>query len=290
MLVESILEVSIIMSKEKFVYFFGGGKSDGKADMKALLGGKGANLAEMTNIGIPVPPGFTISTEVCKAYYENKRKYPEAVKEQVKDNLAKLEKLQGKKLGDHSDPLLVSVRSGAAVSMPGMMDTILNLGLNDKAVEGIAAKTGNPRFAWDAYRRFIQMFGDVAMNVPHHDFEAILESVKKEKGVENDLDLDADDLKKVVKLYKAAYKKFIKKDFPQDPMVQLWAAIDAVFGSWNNERAIKYRAINNIVGLLGTAVNVQTMVFGNYGENSGTGVCFSREGLHRNSLTSFSIQ
>ena len=265
------------MSKEKFVYFFGGGKSDGKADMKEILGGKGANLAEMTNMGIPVPPGFTISTEVCKVYYENNRQYPQDVKDQVKENLEKLEQLQGKKLGNPSDPLLVSVRSGAAVSMPGMMDTILNLGLNDKAVEGLIKKTGNERFAWDAYRRFIQMFGDVAMGVPHHDFEEILSSVKKAKGIENDVDMDVDDLKKVVKRYKELYKKHIKKDFPQDPMVQLWAAIDAVFGSWNNDRAIKYRALNNIKGLLGTAVNVQTMVFGNYGDNSGTGVCFSRD-------------
>lgn len=277
MLVETTLEVSERMSKEKFVYFFGGGKSDGKAEMKALLGGKGANLAEMTNIGVPVPPGFTISTEVCKVYYENKRTYPEAVKEQVVENLQKLEKLLGKKLGDHNDPLLVSVRSGAAVSMPGMMDTVLNLGLNDKAVDALVKQTGNPRFAWDAYRRFIQMFGNVAMGVPHHTFEEILEAVKKNKGVENDLDLNADDLKQVVTLYKEAYKKTIKEDFPQDPMTQLWAAINAVFGSWNNERAIKYRAINNITGLLGTAVNVQAMVFGNYGENSGTGVCFSRD-------------
>ena len=262
---------------EKFVYFYGGGSADGKAEMKDLLGGKGANLAEMTNLGIPVPPGFTISTGVCKVYYDNNRTYPEAVKQQVKENIEKLEKLQGKKLGDPVDPLLVSVRSGAAVSMPGMMDTVLNLGLNDKAVESIAKTTGNPRFAWDAYRRFIQMFGDVAMGVPHHDFEEILSNVKKEKGVDDDLELNADDLKKVVKLYKDAYKKYIKEDFPQDPMVQLWAAIDAVFGSWNNERAIKYRAINNIVGLLGTAVNVQSMVFGNYGETSGTGVCFSRD-------------
>ena len=262
---------------EKFVYFYGGGSADGKAEMKDLLGGKGANLAEMTNLGIPVPPGFTISTGVCKVYYENNRTYPEAVKQQVKENIEKLEKLQGKKLGDPVDPLLVSVRSGAAVSMPGMMDTVLNLGLNDKAVESIAKTTGNPRFAWDAYRRFIQMFGDVAMGVPHHDFEEILSNVKKEKGVDDDLELNADDLKKVVTLYKEAYKKYIKEDFPQDPMVQLWAAIDAVFGSWNNERAIKYRAINNIVGLLGTAVNVQSMVFGNYGETSGTGVCFSRD-------------
>ena len=262
---------------EKFVYFFGGGSADGKAEMKELLGGKGANLAEMTNLGIPVPPGFTISTGVCKVYYDNNKTYPEAVKDQVKENVAKLEKVLGKKFGDKKEPLLVSVRSGAAVSMPGMMDTILNLGLNDEVVEALAVSTGNPRFAWDAYRRFIQMFGDVAMGVPHHDFEEILATVKKEKGVEGDLDLDADDLKEVVKRYKEAYKKCLNEEFPQDPMIQLWAAIDAVFGSWNNERAIKYRAINGIVGLLGTAVNVQSMVFGNYGDTSGTGVCFSRD-------------
>ncbi len=262
---------------EKFVYFFGGGSADGKAEMKELLGGKGANLAEMTNLGIPVPPGFTISTGVCKSYYDNNRTYTDAVKEQVAENVAKLEKVLGQKFGDPSNPLLVSVRSGAAVSMPGMMDTVLNLGLTDEVAEAVAKATGNPRFAWDAYRRFIQMFGDVAMGVPHHDFEEILAGVKKEKGVTEDLDLDADDLKEVVTRYKKAYKDYLKEDFPQDPMTQLWAAIDAVFGSWNNERAIKYRAINGIVGLLGTAVNVQSMVFGNYGETSGTGVCFSRD-------------
>ncbi len=262
---------------EKFVYFFGGGSADGKAEMKELLGGKGANLAEMTNLGIPVPPGFTISTGVCKSYYDNNKTYTDAVKEQVAENVAKLEKVLGQKFGDPSNPLLVSVRSGAAVSMPGMMDTVLNLGLTDEVVEAVAKSTGNPRFAWDAYRRFIQMFGDVAMGVPHHDFEEILAGVKKEKGVTEDLDLDADDLKEVVTRYKKAYKDYLKEDFPQDPMTQLWAAIDAVFGSWNNPRAIKYRAINGIVGLLGTAVNVQSMVFGNYGDSSGTGVCFSRD-------------
>ena len=262
---------------EKFVYFFGGGSADGKAEMKELLGGKGANLAEMTSLGIPVPPGFTISTGVCKSYYDNNKTYTDAVKEQVAENVAKLEKVLGKKFGDPSNPLLVSVRSGAAVSMPGMMDTVLNLGLTDEVAEAVAKATGNPRFAWDAYRRFIQMFGDVAMGVPHHDFEEILAGVKKEKGVTEDLDLDADDLKVVVERYKKAYKDFLKEDFPQDPMIQLWAAIDAVFGSWNNPRAIKYRAINGIVGLLGTAVNVQSMVFGNYGDTSGTGVCFSRD-------------
>ena len=265
------------MSKEKFVYFFGAGKSDGKTEMKEILGGKGANLAEMTNMGIPVPPGFTISTEVCKIYYDNNKTYPNEVKDQVKENLEKLEQLQGKKLGDPADPLLVSIRSGAKDSMPGMMDTVLNLGLNDKAVEGLIKKTGNERFVWDAYRRFIHMFGDVAMGVPHEDFDKIFTDVKKARGIEKDEDMNVEDFKKVVKLYKDLYKKHIKKDFPQDPMVQMWAAIDAVFGSWNNDRAIKYRALNNIKGLLGTAVNVQSMVFGNYGDTSGTGVCFSRD-------------
>jgi len=265
------------MAKRKFIYFFGGGNAEGEAKMKELLGGKGANLAEMTNLGIPVPPGFTISTEVCKAYYDNERQYPKAMQTELSANLTKLEKLMGKKLGDAKDPLLVSVRSGAAVSMPGMMDTILNLGLNDKAVQGLAEKTGNERFAWDAYRRFIQMFGNVAKDVEHDTFEGILEKVKKEKGVELDTDLETGDLKKIVDLYKKAYKKQLKEDFPQEPLEQLWAAIDAVFGSWNNPRAIKYRALNQIKGLLGTAVNVQTMVFGNFGDDSGTGVCFSRD-------------
>ncbi|MCL2294191.1 MAG: pyruvate, phosphate dikinase [Spirochaetes bacterium] len=265
------------MSKEKFVYFFGGGKTDGKADMREILGGKGANLAEMANMGIPGPPGFTITTNVCKIYYDNNKKYPDEVREQVKEQLEKLEQLQGKKLGDPSDPLLVSIRSGAADSMPGMMDTVLNLGLNDEAVEGLIKKTRNERFVWDAYRRFIQMFGDVAMGVHKEDFDKAFESVKKARGIKDDADMNVEDFKKVVKLFKEVYKKQVKKDFPQDPMVQLWAAIDAVFNSWNNDRAIKYRALNNIKGLLGTAVNVQAMVFGNYGETSGTGVCFSRD-------------
>jgi pyruvate,orthophosphate dikinase len=265
------------MATTKNVYFFGGGKADGTAKMKEYLGGKGANLAEMTNIGIPVPPGFTISTLVCESYYKNNKTYAKSVINEVEENLVKLEKLMGKKLGDHNDPLLVSVRSGAAISMPGMMDTVLNLGLNDKALEGLIEKTGNRRFAWDAYRRFINMFGDVVRGVPHEVFEHELNAVKKKKGVELDTELDADDLKEVVKRYKAVYKKHTKEDFPQDPKKQLWAAIDAVFGSWNNPRAIKYRQINEIKGLLGTAVNVQTMVFGNFGGESGTGVCFTRD-------------
>jgi len=265
------------MAKQKFVYFFGEGKAEGDAKMKDLLGGKGANLAEMTNLGIPVPPGFTISTEVCAAYYENKQKYPEGLEKEVLDNLARLEKVMGKKLGDPEDPLLVSVRSGAAVSMPGMMDTILNLGMNDKAVVGLANKTGNPRFAWDAYRRFIQMYGDIVMGIPHDEFEEALAAMKKAKKVELDTGLDAKDLENLVVEYKKIYKKHTKKDFPQNPLDQLWGAINAVFGSWMNERAIKYRELNNIKGLKGTAVNVQSMVFGNFGDDSGTGVCFSRD-------------
>ncbi len=265
------------MAGKKYVYFFGEGKAEGNAKMKDILGGKGANLAEMTNIGIPVPPGFTISAEVCDAYYKNNLKYPEGLEEEVEKNLKRLEKLMGKKLGDPSDPLLVSVRSGAAISMPGMMDTVLNLGLNDRAVEGLSERTGNPRFAWDAYRRFIQMFGDVVKGVPHSEFEKALEKVKEKKGVELDTELDTEDLKKVVELYKKVYKKITKEEFPQEPKKQLWEAINAVFGSWNNERAIKYREINEIKGLLGTAVNVQSMVFGNFGEDSGTGVCFTRD-------------
>ena len=264
------------MQKEKFVYFFGSGKADGDASMKKQLGGKGANLAEMTNLGIPVPPGFTISTEVCKLFYDNGKSYPAGLKEEVAANLSALEKLMGKKLGDADDPLLVSVRTGAEISMPGMMDTILNLGMNDKAAAGLAAKTGNPRFAWDAYRRFIQMFGDVAMGVPAEKFEDAISEIKAKRGVALDTELTAADLEELVGVYKVIYKEAIGKDFPQDPVEQLWGAIDAVFGSWMNERAIKYRAMNNIKGLAGTAVNVQSMVFGNFGMDSGTGVCFSR--------------
>lgn len=265
------------MAKQKYVYFFGDGKAEGDAKMKDLLGGKGANLAEMTNLGIPVPPGFTLSTEVCAAYYENGNKYPAGLETEVLDQLKKLEKLMGKKLGDAADPLLVSVRSGAAVSMPGMMDTILNLGMNDKAVLAVASKTGNPRFAWDAYRRFIQMYGDVVMGVPHDEFEGALAAAKKAKKVELDTALDAKELEKLVGEYKKIVKKSAKVDFPQDPIQQLWGATNAVFGSWMNERAIKYRELNAIKGLKGTAVNVQSMVFGNFGDDSGTGVCFSRD-------------
>ena len=265
------------MAKIKYVYYFGDGKAEGDAKMKEVLGGKGANLAEMTNLGIPVPPGFTVSTDVCAAFYENKRKYPDGLEAEVAEHLARLEKSMGKKLGDPVDPLLVSVRSGAAQSMPGMMDTILNLGLNDKAVEGLAKKTGNTRFAYDSYRRFIQMYGDVVLECPHEEFEHALSSAKKAKKVELDTALSADDLKKLVETYKAIVKKATKKDFPQDPKEQMFGAMGAVFGSWMNERAIKYRDLNGIKNLKGTAVTVQSMVFGNWGEDSGTGVCFSRD-------------
>ncbi len=261
----------------QYVFYFGGGKAEGRAQMKELLGGKGANLAEMTNLNIPVPPGFTISTETCDLYYRNNKSHSDEVKAQVAANLERLEKEMGKTLGSSEDPLLVSVRSGAAVSMPGMMDTVLNLGLNAEAVAGIERNTGNSRFAWDSYRRFIQMFGNVVKGVPHHVFEEALDAIKQSRGVENDVDLEAEDLKKVVDSYMTVYKNNVGSDFPQDPRQQLWAAIDAVFGSWNNDRAIKYRNINKIGDLLGTAVNVQSMVYGNWSDTSGTGVCFSRD-------------
>ncbi len=264
------------MAKQKYVYFFGGGKAEGNAKMKDLLGGKGAGLAEMTNLGIPVPPGFTIATIVCDLYYKNKKKWPQGLKEEVDANLAKLEKIMGAKLGDKENPLLVSVRSGAAISMPGMMDTVLNLGINETVVKALIKKTNNPRFAWDAYRRFIQMFGDVVMGVKHEYFEEILDEVKKKKGVKLDTELDVDDLKEVVEKYKKLYKKVTKENFPENPKVQLTKAINAVLGSWMNERAIAYREMNDIKGLLGTAVNVQAMVFGNMGNNSATGVAFTR--------------
>ncbi|AEC01856.1 pyruvate, phosphate dikinase [Parasphaerochaeta coccoides] len=266
-----------VADKSKLVYFFGDGKADGTASMKAYLGGKGANLADMTLIGLPVPPGFTISTEACAFYSEHDGAYPEGLRDEVLTNLRKLEKLMGAKLGDPKNPLLVSVRSGAAQSMPGMMDTILNLGINPDSVNGLIEKTGNQRFAWDSYRRFIQMFGDVVMGVPHHDFEEILQSVKNEKGVTLDTQLDVDDLKEVISRYLALYKKVTGKEFPTNPEEQLFASINAVFRSWNNDRAIKYRQMNDIRGLLGTAVNVQSMVFGNMGDTSGTGVAFTRD-------------
>ena len=264
------------MLDNKFVYFFGSGKAEGQADMKALLGGKGANLAEMTNLEIPVPPGFTITTEVCDYYYKNNNQYPQMLQAQIDENLKKMEQAMGAGFGDKKNPLLVSVRSGAAVSMPGMMDTILNLGLNDETVAGLISKTGNERFAWDGYRRFINMFGDVVMGIEHSEFEKELHAVKKKWKAQQDTDLSSEGLKEVVAKYKAVFKKHTKKDFPQSPREQLNRAINAVFGSWNSERAIKYRKIENISGLLGTAVNVQAMVFGNMGDTSGTGVAFTR--------------
>jgi pyruvate, orthophosphate dikinase len=261
----------------KYVYAFGGGKADGRSDMKDLLGGKGANLAEMSSIGIPVPPGFTITTEVCQDYYAADRTLPEAVKPQVEAALAQVESQTGKKFGDPADPLLVSVRSGAALSMPGMMNTILNLGLTDASVEGLARKTGNPRFAYDGYRRLIDMFGSTAMNVDHEQFEHELSALKKEKGAKLDTDLSADDLKELVKRYKAVYTKHVGEEFPQNPKDQLWKAIMAVFNSWMGNKAVEYRRIERITGLKGTAVNVQAMVFGNTGGNSGTGVAFTRD-------------
>ncbi|MFN3134432.1 MAG: pyruvate, phosphate dikinase [Candidatus Kryptonium sp.] len=267
---------------KKYVYFFGGGKAEGTAEMKKLLGGKGANLAEMTNIGLPVPPGFTITTEVCSYYYKHNQTYPKGLEEQVKKALAKVEKLVGRKFGDPKNPLLVSVRSGAPVSMPGMMDTILNLGLNDETVKGLIEQTRNERFAWDAYRRFVQMYGDVVLGLKpetkeeRDPFEVLIEKKKEEKGVQHDIELTAEDLKELVYEFKDLIKKKKGIEFPEDPWEQLWGAIGAVFRSWMNPRAIAYRKIYNISDDMGTAVNVQTMVFGNMGDDSGTGVAFTR--------------
>ncbi|RKY36575.1 MAG: pyruvate, phosphate dikinase [Candidatus Omnitrophota bacterium] len=261
---------------EKYVYFFGKGKSEGNAKMKAILGGKGANLAEMVKIGVTVPPGFTISTEVCKYYYDHNNKYPQELQKQIDSNITKLENEMQAKLGDAKNPLLVSVRSGAALSMPGMMDTVLNLGLNDDSVKGLAEKTNNPRLAWDAYRRFIDMFGGVVMGVSHEYFEEKLTALKKKYKVELDTSLNAEQLQELVREYKKVYQKYVRKPFPNQAKEQLMAAVNAVFGSWQTERAVVYRNINKIIGLLGTAVNVQAMVFGNMGETSGTGVAFTR--------------
>jgi len=263
-------------SENKHVYFFGDGRADGNAGMKKMLGGKGANLAEMTNLGIPVPPGFTITTEVCDAYYKNNKQYPEGLAEEIEQNLSRLEKLMGAKLGDPNNPLLVSVRSGAAASMPGSMDTVLNLGLTPVTVKGIIKKTGNERFAWDAYRRFVAMFSDIVMGVERHYFEEILDKYKKKARVKNDTELSAEHLKNVVAEFRVIYKNATGDFFPDNPKVQLDMAIRAVFESWNNPRAVKFRQIFEIKGLLGTAVNVQAMVFGNMGNHSATGVCFTR--------------
>jgi len=267
----------------KYVYLFGGDHTDGKAEMKELLGGKGANLAEMASLGIPVPPGFTITTEVCNYYYKNNYSYPPKLKEDVEKALKEIERIVGFKFGDKDNPLLVSVRSGAPVSMPGMMDTILNLGLNDETVQGLINLSNNPRFAYDSYRRFVQMYGDVVLGLKPQakdeidPFEEIIEKKKKAKGAKLDTELSADDLKDLVVEFKEMIKERLNEDFPEDPYEQLWGAIGAVFRSWNNPRAISYRQINNIPPQWGTAVNVQAMVFGNMGEDSGTGVAFTRD-------------
>jgi pyruvate,orthophosphate dikinase len=260
----------------KWVYSFGDGSAEGRAEMRSLLGGKGANLAEMSNLGLPVPPGFTLSTAVCTAYYDNNREYPADLSDQVEQALSKVEETVGAKFGDTERPLLVSVRSGARASMPGMMDTVLNLGLNDDTVIGIAKISGNERFAWDSYRRFIQMYSDVVLGVEHHNFEELLDQLKAEKGVEGDTELEADDLQRLVGMYGALVERELGEPFPQDVRKQLWGAMGAVFGSWMNQRAVTYRRLHNIPAAWGTAVNVQAMVFGNMGDSSATGVAFTR--------------
>jgi pyruvate,orthophosphate dikinase len=261
----------------KFVYFFGNGQADGRADMKNLLGGKGANLAEMTSIGLPVPPGFTITTEVCTEFYKNNSSYPAGLKDEVSANLKRVEQLMERTFGDAANPLLVSVRSGARASMPGMMDTVLNLGLNDTTVQGIIAQSGDERFAYDAYRRFVQMYSDVVMGMDKEALEHLLEQKKEEKGVHLDTDLTAADWKDLVAKFKARIREVLGQEFPEDPQEQLWGAIGAVFGSWMNQRAITYRKLNNIPADWGTAVNVQSMVFGNMGDDCATGVAFTRD-------------
>ncbi|MGA3140872.1 MAG: PEP/pyruvate-binding domain-containing protein, partial [Xanthobacteraceae bacterium] len=260
----------------KWVYAFGGGKAEGRANMRNLLGGKGAGLAEMAHLGLPVPPGFTITTEVCTYFYENGKNYPKDLRPQVEAALSEVGRITGKKFGDGSNPLLVSVRSGGRASMPGMMDTVLNLGLNDTTVAALAEKSGDRRFAFDSYRRFITMYADVVLGIEHHCFEEILDEHKERSGHTLDTDLEADDWEQVVGLFKARVEKESGKPFPQDPHAQLWGAIGAVFGSWMNQRAITYRRLHNIPESWGTAVNVQAMVFGNMGDSSATGVAFTR--------------
>lgn len=272
----SAVEVEQEMS-EKLVYSFGASGTDGDATMRNLLGGKGANLAEMSSLGLPVPPGFTITTDVCVAYYDNDKKLPAELEAQVADALAKIESQVGAVFGDESNPLLVSVRSGARASMPGMMDTVLNLGLNDITVEGLAAKSNNPRFAYDSYRRFIQMYSDVVMGLEHFYFEELLEEMKRDRDVILDTELSADDLKELVEQYKELVEKELDKPFPQDPKEQLWGSVEAVFASWMNPRANTYRALHDIPASWGTAVNVQSMVFGNMGDDCATGVAFTRD-------------
>ena len=261
---------------EKFVYYFAAGEAEGNASMKNILGGKGANLAEMTAIGLDVPPGFTISTDICTHYNAEGNKIPDWVKPKVLEALKRVEAKIGKNFGDIKNPLLVSVRSGARSSMPGMMDTILNLGLNDQTVEGLAATSKNPRFAWDSYRRFIQMYSDVVMGMNSSLLEVTLEDLKAEKGIQNDTELDTEDLKKLVKKFKSMVQQMTGQGFPADPLEQLWGAVAAVFRSWNTPRAITYRDLHGIPSEWGTAVNVQAMVFGNMGDDSATGVAFTR--------------
>src|SRR5579862_4975501 len=261
----------------KYAYFFGAGKADGTGAMKEILGGKGAGLAEMTRIGLPVPAGFTITTETCDYYFKHGRKYPKELRAEVAKHLAQLEKLTGKKLGDAKDPLLVSVRSGSARSMPGMMETILNLGLNSKSVEALAKNTKNDRFAWDAYRRLVQMYSTVVIGLSKEELEEKLRGMKARRGVKDDTQVPADGWRELVTEYKDHFKAKTGKVFPEDPEEQLWGAIGAVFSSWNAEKAVTYRRVERITGLLGTAVNVVQMVFGNNGDNSGTGVCFTRD-------------
>ena len=260
----------------KSIYFFGGSDTEGTGKMRETLGGKGANLAEMTNLGIPVPEGFTISTNECTKFYQNENQLSEELVNELEGNILKVEQAQGKCFGDSENPLLFSVRSGSRVSMPGMMDTVLNLGLNDNSVNGLAARSGSERFAWDSYRRFIQMFSNVVLNLAHHDFERILDAKKSQNNIQEDTALSVEALKEIV----AEYKAFLQEkgvSFPQEPIEQLKLSVAAVFKSWNADRAIKYRKINRIPSEWGTAVNVQAMVFGNLGESSGTGVAFTRD-------------
>ncbi|MCB1556324.1 MAG: pyruvate, phosphate dikinase, partial [Alphaproteobacteria bacterium] len=261
----------------QWVYRFGADQTDGNAGMRNLLGGKGANLAEMAGIGLPVPPGFTITTEVCTAFYEQDKAYPDGLADQVAAALAAVEGATGMTFGDPGNPLLLSVRSGARVSMPGMMDTVLNLGLNDATVAGLAAKSGDARFAWDSYRRFIQMYGDVVMGVPHHAFEDILDTYKRGEGLTEDTAVSAAGWEEIVASYKDLVAQEAGRPFPADPQEQLWGAIGAVFSSWMVPRAVTYRKIHDIPGDWGTAVNVQAMVFGNMGEDCATGVAFTRD-------------
>lgn len=260
------------MAKKKYVYMF----SETDATMRNLVGGKGANLGQMTKLGLPIPQGFTVSTEACTEYYNAGEKISEEIVAQIEKAVVELEKITGKKFGNPANPLLISVRSGARVSMPGMMDTILNLGLNEEVVEGLAKITDNPRFAYDSYRRFIQMYSDVVMELPKHRFEEIIDEMKKARNIKQDIEFTAEDLLEMIKKFKKFYKAEKKEDFPTDPKVQLYGAVSAVFRSWENPRAQYYRKINGIPGSWGTAVNVQSMVYGNMGNTSGTGVAFTR--------------